>query len=245
MEIPEQEWFSAWFGSKYYDILYRHRDGKEADGFIKRINERLRLQPASKVLDLACGAGRHSKTLCELGFHVTGLDLSSEFIAQAIELNLPNASFRVHDMRLPFGKSEFGAIFNLFTSFGYFSDLGDNTIVIKNVVEALKPGGYFVLDYLNIGQVKGCLNPFETKEIDGVQFTIRKEIHQGIIQKTIQVKDGHITKKFKECVQAFTPIDLSNMLDTNGLSLIEKWGDYAGNPFKMESPRCILLSQKR
>ena len=54
------------------------------------------------MLDVACGKGRHSKTLASLGFQVTGIDISFDSIQQAKQYESEHLDFYVHDMRLPF-----------------------------------------------------------------------------------------------------------------------------------------------
>ena len=69
--MTEKEWFEEWFDSPYYHMLYKNRDSKEAENFLNNLISGLPMQPGSKVLDVACGKGRHSiflnkiqKTLC-------------------------------------------------------------------------------------------------------------------------------------------------------------------------------------
>ena len=65
--MKKQEWFESWFDTSYYHTLYSKRDENEAKEFIVNLVEFLKIDPKSKVLDLACGKGRHSLTLNELG----------------------------------------------------------------------------------------------------------------------------------------------------------------------------------
>ena len=82
--------------------------------------------------------------------NVTGLDLAASGIRQAARHASRTLRFRRHDMRAPFGHQAFDCVCSFFTSFGYFDDPADHLAVIRNVSRALKPGGYFVLDYLNV-----------------------------------------------------------------------------------------------
>ena len=85
--MEEKEWFSTWFDSPYYHILYAKRDEQEAADFIASLLQKLHLAPGSRVLDAACGKGRHAITLQQLGFSVDAFDLSPANIeaAQAFE----------------------------------------------------------------------------------------------------------------------------------------------------------------
>src|SRR5688500_2509825 len=120
MAQPEQEWFSTWFDSPYYHILYNNRDEQEAEQFMDKLLAYLHPKPHEKVLDLACGKGRHSVYLNQKGFDVTGIDLSEQSIAYARQFENERLHFAVHDMREVYQPETFDFILNLFTSFGYF-----------------------------------------------------------------------------------------------------------------------------
>src|SRR5262245_60115403 len=94
--------FASWFDSAHYHQLYSRRDDEEAAGLIDRLIERDVLIPGFSVLDLGCGAGRHSKYLACRGFDVTGIDLSAESLKRARAGEGPNLRFLRQDMRLPF-----------------------------------------------------------------------------------------------------------------------------------------------
>ena len=76
-------WFESWFDSPWYPILYAQRDEQEASEFIEKIVVSLNLPPASSVLDLACGRGRHARCMASLGMKVTGVDLSEMSLTYA------------------------------------------------------------------------------------------------------------------------------------------------------------------
>ena len=128
-DIPEY-WYTSWFNSPYYHILYKDRDYTEAGRFMDKLTADLQLEKGSKILDLACGKGRHSIYLSELGYDVTGADLSPKNIEAAKKYERPGLRFVIHDMCLPF-LEKFDAIFNLFTSFGYFESPNDNLRAIR------------------------------------------------------------------------------------------------------------------
>ena len=120
----EKEWFESWFDSKYYHFLYQSRDDDEANEFIRRLQEKLQLDKGARILDLCCGKGRHSFILNRLGFkNVHGIDLSPNNIEYANSKLKPEIIFRKHDMRDIYRANYFDVIFNLFTSFGYFTEL--------------------------------------------------------------------------------------------------------------------------
>ncbi|MFT4943871.1 MAG: 2-polyprenyl-3-methyl-5-hydroxy-6-metoxy-1,4-benzoquinol methylase, partial [Flavobacteriales bacterium] len=83
MQKEDTSWYASWFDSPYYHILYKDRDDSEAADFMRRLTHYLELDTDAKILDLACGKGRHSRHLSTLGYDVTGVDLSEESINYA------------------------------------------------------------------------------------------------------------------------------------------------------------------
>src|ERR1700720_4098584 len=93
------DWFREWFDSPYYHQLYFERDEKEASAFINRLLSALHPPPDSRILDLACGRGRHSLIFAGKGVDVTGIALSARSIAYARQFEKDNLHFYQHDMR--------------------------------------------------------------------------------------------------------------------------------------------------
>ncbi|MBK8350480.1 MAG: class I SAM-dependent methyltransferase [Saprospirales bacterium] len=131
MQEEKKQWFELWFDSPLYHILYKHRNQDEANHFIDNVIKKLEID-YGKILDLACGKGRHAYYLAQKGFDTIGVDLSPESIQYANTMyKLDNLEFYVHDMRLPFRINYFDYIFNIFTSIGYFNDLKENEKYLK------------------------------------------------------------------------------------------------------------------
>jgi SAM-dependent methyltransferase len=240
-----KDWFEEWFDSPYYPILYKHRDDCEAELFINNLVSKLKLRPGARVLDMACGRGRHSLYLNKKGFDVTGIDLSEQSIAEAKRKENATLSFFVHDMRKPYSVNYFDAVFNLFTSFGYFGSDKENRQVVASVQQALKKDGLFILDFMNVIKVLDTLVNEQEKTIDGISFRIRKAVEQGKIVKEISFEDKGKNYRFTERVQALTRHDLREYFESCGLSLVHEWGDYELNDYdEKNSDRLILAGKK-
>lgn len=240
----QKEWFVDWFDSEYYHILYQDRNDDEAQLFMKNLVDFLQLKKESYLLDLACGKGRHSVFLNSLGFKVNGLDLAKNSIDYANKFKNKNLQFFVHDMRLPF-QHQYDAIFNLFTSFGYFNDDETNINVLKNIKNGLLKNGIAVIDFMNIETVSKKLIKNETKIKSGIKFDITREIRNQKIIKTIDftVKNEHF--KFTEEVQCLTFETIKKYISKAKLQLLHIFGDYHLNEFKIEdSDRLILIVKK-
>jgi SAM-dependent methyltransferase len=158
---------------------------------------------------------------------------------------LDNLEFYVHDMRQPFRIHYFDYIFNIFTSIGYFEQLNDNQKVFESVHAALKDGGHILIDFMNSEKVIHNLMEREKKEIDGIQFYIRREVLNGKILKHIKIEKEDRVYLYREEVQALMPWHFHTFLNACGFTLVEEFGDYHLNPFRAKtSDRYILLAKK-
>ncbi len=238
-------WFKSWFDTKYYHILYKHRNNEEASYFIRNLVAFLKIPSNSNVADIACGKGRHSLELSKYDLNVWGMDLSSNSILFANEHANKRTEFSVHDMREPFPKGNFDYVFNLFTSFGYFEDSNDDLKCIENISLALKSGGYFIQDYINSKIVISNFPQNETKIIDDVEFGISKMVNGEFIEKHIHVKHGKFEDEFMERVKMISRNELDAMYSKVGLKLISVFGNYSLEDFDEDtSPRIILIAKK-
>lgn len=236
-----KNWFVKWFDTQYYHILYKDRDYQEAGMFIDNITSYLNLPENAKVLDLACGKGRHSVYLNKLGFEVTGADLSENSINQAQKNKNETLHFVVHDMREPF-EQKFDAIFNLFTSFGYFDNDQDNITTLKAIKESLSEFGFAVLDFMNVEKVIPNLVASEVKTIEGIDFHINRRFENGYIYKDISFEDNSEEYNFIERVKAFKLEDFEQMMEESGIYLLDVFGDYKLGKFqKNTSDRLIMI----
>lgn len=236
-----EKWYASWFDTPYYHILYKERNYREAQLFMDNLTHYLNLPEKAKVLDLACGKGRHSIYLNQLGFEVTGADLSENSIAIASKNSNDSLHFQVHDMREPF-EEKFDAIFNLFTSFGYFDNDNDNLKTLIAMKESLSEYGFGVIDFMNVNQVISNLIPEEVKTVEGIDFHIKRYHSDGHIYKEIDFVDKEESYHFVEKVKALTLADFEVLMEQAGIYLLEVFGDYKLKKFhKIESERLILF----
>jgi SAM-dependent methyltransferase len=148
-------------------------------------------------------------------------------------------------MRQPFRLNYFDYIFNFFTSFGYFKQLKENQEVFAAIHKGLKPGGRAMIDFMNVEKVLNNIVDRETKEINGINFYIRRQVEEGFIKKLIKVDDGKKISLFKEEVQILKPFHFYQMIQDEGFKLIKEFGDYKLGPFDSKtSDRYILIIEK-
>lgn len=241
------EWYKDWFNSAYYHKLYFNRDEAEAQRFIRNLLQHLHPPAGARMLDAACGRGRHSKFLAAQGFDVTGIDISVDSIREAKEAEADNLQFFVHDMRLPFWINYFDYAFNFFTSFGYFHTQREHDDTIRTLAQGLKKGGALLIDYLNTDYVSARLVPEEIKEIDGTTYHIKRWQDEHYFYKEIMVTDADLPQPLRhtEQVAKFTLPQFEQMLHKQGLKTEACWGNYSLESFNNStSPRLILLARK-
>lgn len=247
MKHNDKKWFEEWFNTPYYHLLYKHRDTAEASTFIDNLLDFLKPPGNAKILDLACGRGRHAIYLAQKGFDITGLDLSEENIAHAKAFTQENLHFFVHDMREVFRHDAFDYVFNLFTSFGYFEDPHENQRVITHMADMLKPGGKLVLDFINAEMVPQGESVFH-EVIEGTDFYIRKIRNGNVVTKEITVSPLHgveVPKNYREELYLFSLQDFEQFFREAGLSIKNIFGDYQLHTFVPgQSQRLILIGEK-
>lgn len=245
--MPANSWYKDWFSSPFYHKLYFERDEKEADAFIRKLIEHLQPPAGSRMLDVACGKGRHSRILASLGYQVTGIDISLTSINAAKQYETDNLDFYVHDMRLPFWGNYYDYAFNFFTSFGYFQTRREHDDAIRTIAKSLKPGGTLVIDYLNVHFAEEHLLNEETRSIGNTIYTIRRWHNETHFYKKIIVADDALERplEYTEKVAKFSLGDFTDMLAFQGLQVQEVFGDYQFGKYDVrKTPRLILVASK-
>ena len=241
-------WYEDWFADERYLALYLHRNNEEASCALDLIEKATGIEKDSAILDLACGAGRHSINFAKRGYrNITGVDLSPTLIREAkknAEAEGVEINFQEQDMRRFDGS--YDLIMNLFTSFGYFERDEENEEVILRVGKCLKSNGYFILDFLNADVIRKDISPYNEKIIpSGERVELFRTILNNRIDKKILIHSDDVTAEFHESVRLFELQDFERMFEKAGMALKEKFGDYYGKPFEAgSSPRLILVGKK-
>jgi len=237
----KSEWHLDWFNSPFYHQLYKERDYSEATYFMNNLISRLQIDKNSSILDLACGRGRYSLYLSNIGYKVTGIDISKENISEAKKNESDKLNYILHDMRQPLNQ-KFDLILNLFTSFGYYQEDKDNISIIRSIKSNLNNEGKAVIDFLNIDYVLDNLIKYEEKTVDQTKFVINRYLENNLLIKDITIDSNNKQYKFQEKVKAYRVKDFLTMFKDCNIELKEKFGDYHFNSFnKDSSPRLIMV----
>jgi SAM-dependent methyltransferase len=250
--VTTTSWYATYFGEEYFDVygpmLSEERTAREVEGIVKLLD----LPHGSRILDLACGHGRHAIPLAERGYQVTGQDLSEVFLKRArADARARGVTIRwVHgDMReIPF-VDEFDAIINIFTAFGYFESDAEDQQVLHQIHKALRPGGHFLLDLMHRDALVRRFQPFDvSRRNDGLVVTEERHFDQLAGRTTVRVTliypDGRRTE-LGHVVRSYTPTELAGMLGRSALEVQAAYGGLDGSPLMLDSRRLVVIAQKR
>ena len=245
--MQANEWFRLWFGSPYYDLLYRERNNEEAAKLIDKLVDYLQIPEQSFVLDAACGKGRHSIALASKGFNVTGIDICVSAIEEAKKFENDKLHFYLHDMRLPFYINYFNYAFNFFTSFGYFKTLREHNDAMRTIAQSIKPNGIFTIDYLNVEFTQNNLKRNEVVEIDNIIFTIERSFDDKHFYKKIDIEDKakNLHETFTEQVEKFSLEDFKVMFSKQDLQVENVFGDYDLNKYDAKNSLRMMITAKK
>jgi SAM-dependent methyltransferase len=234
-------WYQEWFGAEYLE-LYAHRDENEAREQVAFFRAQCG-DLSGRVLDLACGMGRHIKELTASGYDAVGCDLSYTMLRTGRIEYGPMPVARADMRNLPYGNSSFAGLVNFFTSFGYFADEEENTQVVREMARVLEPGAVFLFDYLNVHRELDKLVQREMRDTPMGDVLIERwfDPHDRSFNKRMTI--GH--KRYLERVRGYDLDEISMMFITSGLSIHNAFGDFQGHRFESGSPRLILVGSRR
>lgn len=248
---PASDWYKTAFRYDYLRV-YLHRNDEEARRQVDFLVGRLDVPPSCEVLDLGCGDGRHSLELTRRGFRVTGLDLSEELLERARRRTADeglDVTFIQGDMRDPPAVRAFDLVVNFFTSFGYFREDDENARVLEAISRALRPGGRFLMDYLNRDYVISTLVPSDRRTVEGMEVEQRRWITGNPsepdshvrINKQVRIREDGAERSYDESVRMYSLQELEALMERAGLKVTQTYGDFDGRPVGSDTPRNILV----
>jgi len=233
-------WWSEAFSSDYVE-LYPHRDLASA-----RIEASFLVANGlrGRVLDLCCGWGRHLIALNEMGLEVAGVDWSADLLAQIEKLpegrRVATRVVRGDARRAPFQDGAFDGVVSLFSSFGYFGDLGDRAL-LEGVARILARDGVAFLDVMNPDFVRAGLVSESRRERAGATLVERRRLVGSSVRKDVELhRDGSRLRSWHEEVRLYEPIELDERVAAAGLVVQARWGGFDGSAFCPKSPRQLL-----
>jgi SAM-dependent methyltransferase len=247
----DPRWYEGFFDEDWLAIALTIEDPERTATQVDFVVERLGLEPGARVLDLACGHGRHAVELARRGFAVTGFDLSEPSLElareraadQGVELELVRG-----DMRELSWEDEFDAVVNLFTAFGYFADAEDDARVLAAVVRALRPRGALLLDTVNLFLLARGFEERHWSELLDGRLMLEDRAYDHLAGRstatwTLLAADGG-RSEHRHSLRVYTLPELAALLARSGLEVVEAWGGWDGQPYGFEGARLIVHARK-
>lgn len=216
--------------------------------FLKR---HLKLTTNQIVFDQCCGIGTVTQPLEEQNIKVVGVDICEEYIDYANEKSMLQGSesqYFCEDAFQFIPTEKCDAAINWYSSFGYADTDVQNIKMFQCVADSLKSGGYFALDFLNVA---GVLNDFKScmmrKNEEAETMIVRDcwlDLENGRLEQDWHYF-GKINQVKHSSVKLYLPHQLKEMLVQCGFENFQFFGDLDDSPLKIDSPRCIIIAQKK
>jgi SAM-dependent methyltransferase len=249
MSTADSDWFEGFFDADYLQFAADRYPPEATAAEVDSLVEALGLGPGSRVLDLACGHGRHSVELARRGCVVTGVDLSGPSLelaaARARETGV-EVRFEREDMRRIGFEGEFDAAINMFTAFGYFED-DENRLVLERVAAALVPGGAFVIEIVNPVAVFARFEARGWHTLSDGTVMLEERAYdapRGRFETCWTYVRGGERRERRFSHRAYTAPELAAMASAAGLGVERMWGGLDGSELEMGSRRIVMLARK-
>ncbi len=221
----------------YLEYVFTKGTVQEVDFLLAELN----LSKGLRLLDIGCGAGRHSLELARRGFETVGVDISFGLVDVAKRVATQEklkATFFLQDARELEFHNEFDAAICLCEgAFGLAGDEAGHRDILKGVYRALKPSGAFVLTAINA--LSGIRNA-KAESFDPYTLT-------EMFDETLTSPDGQ-TKEVKLYTTAFTYRELKWLLQDAGFEVTAGYGCVAGNferkPLSLDDIEIMMIATK-
>lgn len=244
------EWWQTNYDESYLHAYGRNDLDARADGEVARWSSLFPAPPA-RLLDVACGHGRHALRFAQRGYDVTGLDYSASLLSIArleAEEQQISAQFVHGDMRAMRFENEFDLVTNLFTAFGYFNDEMDDLRTLQSMLRALKPGGMLVQEITHRDAAMRAFRErdwYETSEKTVVRRDRSFDALRGLSEETqYWVDTDGLSHERRHQLRVFSATELALMLRRAGFADIQAYDSDTLRPFSFKSRRLLLTARK-
>jgi SAM-dependent methyltransferase len=233
-------WASGVFDLDLAGILFDARRMKLAASEVRGLKRLARLPAGARVLDAACGTGRHSLEFARLGYRVTGVDVTATYVAEARRLarreKLAGATFERGELRdLYRFQGGFDLVVNLFTSFGYYRTDSDNFEALRQMASALRPGGSLIMDLSPRETIHSVFKPKDWQAVEGGYLMEKREwtSHGSRLRNEwILALRGRL-REIHWDIRLYTVPELKALFKRAGLKDIRTYRDFSGRPWKL------------
>jgi SAM-dependent methyltransferase len=229
----------------FASTMFPARREAEAAGLVAT-SPLLAVRAGTRVLDLACGPGVYVVPLAESGAEVTGVDLSKPMLDRAgsaceragVEARLIHA-----DMLDYTDPGAFDLVVNMYTSFGYFTDPGDNLTVLRNAFTSLAPGGKLLIDLLGKEVIAGWVGRPQAVDVeDGGTVFMRDTILEDWtrLRTDWTLVRGDVVRRASILTFLYSAAELRTLFETAGFTDVECFGDFDESPYDNRARRLIM-----
>jgi ubiquinone/menaquinone biosynthesis C-methylase UbiE len=244
------DWYKDFFGGLMVDFwraaMTPETTRAEADFLWKS----LRLAPGMRVLDVPCGEGRLALELAARGCRVTGVDISSGFLAAAADSARErglDVAWREADMRdLPRDwNEEFDAAYCAGSSFGFLGDSGDAAF-LEAVARTLVAGGRFFGDFKAAESVLPSFRESYEMPVGNLVFAAKNSYDPaaGTMENLYTVTRGSEVEKKRAVHRIYTTREILGMLADAGFEGFETSGSLQGEPYRLGASRLFVVAEK-
>lgn len=241
-------WWEGYFDEDYIELYAPHLPPDVTRMEAETVYELLSLRPGARVLDLACGWGRHSVELAKLGCSVVGVDQSAVLLERAAAL-ADAAGVRVEwvrgDIREPRWRGEFDVVLSLFSSLGYTSEDEDDLRALCAARESLAPDGSVVIETMHRDPVaRGYAERDWWSSGAGELVWAEREFDAvaGVSREWLRWRHGEeIREKYHEIRIRAAP-EWGALLRRAGLDPLAWYGSWELDPFDLRSDRLIVVA---
>jgi len=238
--MPDNWFLDDHFWRTFGSLMFTPQKFSQAEAEVDAIIELCRLVPG-RALDLACGPGRHALPLAKRSWRVTAVDTSPILLEQgqqrAQEAGL-TIDWRQQDMRELAEESHYDLVLCMWTSFGYFDDVGDDMRVLSAVKRAMHPDSVFVLDVVGKEYMLQHLEAVHLSEYEDGKLLIERPILVDEMRRFNNewiLLDGDKVERASIQHSVYTATELRDRLTACGFTHIVAYGGLHGEPYDMDS----------
>jgi len=217
----------------------------------------LELKGSEKILDLACGFGRHSLYMAKIGYAVIGVDITKDYIIDAKKEAHKSGlkiDFIHDDIRNLRFFEEFDVVLNLADgAIGYLENDEENLKVFDIISKALKSGGKHFMDICNAEHAQACF-PKKHWEIGSNSLSLPEFIWEEKTNRMLYSQwEAEFGKELKKpdkieplnSIRLYTKGKLDYILKERNMEIVETFCDYYGNIDSIKELQLMVYSRKK
>jgi len=252
MESNHSNWYKEIWSLDIKNMSWVEDTENQVDFIIKT----LELKGSERILDLACGYGRHALSFARRGYNVIGVDITKEYVNDATETakkEMLDAEFILSDIREIRFENEFDVVLNLADgAIGYLENDNENLKIFKVIATALKSGGKHFMDICNAEHAEACF-PKRSWAIGENSFSF-SEFEWDADKRIMLYGGGGFT--YGEIAEYPIPLignptrlysidEIAEIFKSNNMEIINSFSDYYGKESSEKNIQLMIYSRKQ